>query len=220
MTWLAPLLAAYGMGFTAAAPIGPVNLLAIRRGVTIRWHHALACGTGAMTIDMAYFALVLLGGRWAVAYLSHPQVQSFLAVSGMIVCVPFGFHFLIKAVRPAFLDIEDEQDTLTREKKPGMVADVAGGALLTAVNPMAPAYWAVVGVNWLASAGVKHGTGMAWLGLAAAATGFLTWFLILATIVRFMPNRLGPKFFRGVNVACGLMLLGFGVFCAWIIFTR
>jgi len=35
--------AAFLMGLVATAPIGPVNMLAIRRGVIGSWRHTLAC---------------------------------------------------------------------------------------------------------------------------------------------------------------------------------
>ena len=58
------LAAAYLMGFAAAAPMGPVNMLAIRRGMIGGWRHTLACGIGSVAGDLILFSLVLLGGRY------------------------------------------------------------------------------------------------------------------------------------------------------------
>src|SRR5579863_5127620 len=45
------LLAAYLMGLAAAAPMGPVNMLAIRRGMIGGWRRTLACAIGSVSAD-------------------------------------------------------------------------------------------------------------------------------------------------------------------------
>ena len=57
------LSAAYLMGLAAAAPMGPVNMLAIRRGMIGGWRRTLACGIGSIAGDLVLFSLVLLGGH-------------------------------------------------------------------------------------------------------------------------------------------------------------
>ena len=42
-----------------------------------------------------------------------------------------------------------------------------------------------------------------------AAAGLMTWFTTLIIVVRFMPHRIGPTFFRLVNATFGLILLAF-----------
>ena len=46
------LAAAYFMGLAAAAPMGPVNMLAIRRGMIGGWVRTLACGIGSVAGDL------------------------------------------------------------------------------------------------------------------------------------------------------------------------
>ena len=50
-----------------------------------------------------------------------------------------------------------------------------------------------------------------------AAAGLMTWFTALVVVVRFIPNRIGPNFFRLVNTVLGLVLLGFATFCAIVL---
>jgi uncharacterized membrane-anchored protein len=47
-----------------------------------------------------------------------------------------------------------------------------------------------------------------------AGAGLMTWFTVLIVVVRFIPQRIGPIFFRLVNAILGLILLGFATFCA------
>jgi hypothetical protein len=50
-----------------------------------------------------------------------------------------------------------------------------------------------------------------------AAAGLMSWFTVLIAVVRFIPKRIGPIFFRLVNAILGLILLGFATFCAIVL---
>jgi hypothetical protein len=50
-----------------------------------------------------------------------------------------------------------------------------------------------------------------------AAAGLMTWFTALVVVIRFIPQRIGPIFFRLVNAILGLILLGFATFCAMVL---
>ena len=84
------LSAAFLMGLAAAAPMGPVNMLAIRRGMIGGWRRTLACAIGSVAGDVILFSLVLLGGRYLLADLSNPSLRTVLAAIGVIVLLPLG----------------------------------------------------------------------------------------------------------------------------------
>lgn len=46
-----------------------------------------------------------------------------------------------------------------------------------------------------------------------ATAGLMTWFTALTVVVRFVPHRIDPDFFRLVNAVFSLILLGFATFC-------
>ena len=50
-----------------------------------------------------------------------------------------------------------------------------------------------------------------------AAVGLMSWFTTLIVVVRFIPHRIGPTFFRLVNAVIGPILLGFATFCAIVL---
>ena len=93
------LSAAFFMGLAAAAPMGPVNMLAIRRGMIGGWRHTLACAIGSVTGDLILFSLVLLGGHYLLSDLSNPTLRTVLAAIGVIVLLPLGIYFLFRAVK-------------------------------------------------------------------------------------------------------------------------
>src|ERR1035441_3056309 len=90
---------AFLMGLAAAAPIGPVNMMAIRRGVVGGWRHTLACGIGSVFADLVLFSLALLGGRYLLPRLLNPKLQIVLVAIGVVVLFPVGAYFLALAVK-------------------------------------------------------------------------------------------------------------------------
>jgi threonine/homoserine/homoserine lactone efflux protein len=209
------LSAAYLMGLAAAAPIGPVNMLAIRRGMLGGWHHTLACGIGSVAGDLILFSLVLLGDQYLLSDLSNPTLQTVLAGIGGIVLLPMGIYFLVRAVKEPLRAYASARKHWDEGTVPAhMVSDVAASTALTVFNPVTMVYWVGVTSNWLPFAHSIFGSKAPGWGILMAAAGLMTWFTTLIFVVRFMPHRIGPTFFRIVNAAFGLILLAFGTFCA------
>jgi L-lysine exporter family protein LysE/ArgO len=209
------LSAAFLMGLAAAAPMGPVNMLAIRRGVIGGWRHTLACGIGSVSGDLILFSLVLLGGHYLFADLSNPTLQTALAAIGVIVLLPLGVYFLVRSVKDplrAYASARQHWDESTVPEH--LVAEVADSTALTVFNPLTIVYWVGVTSNWLPIAHSVLGYSAPEWGILMAAAGLMTWFTMLVVVVRFIPHHIGPVFFRLVNSILGLILLGFATFCA------
>ena len=212
------LSAAYLMGLAAAAPIGPVNMLAIRRGMLGGWHHTLACGIGSVAGDLILFSLVLLGNQYLLSDLSNPTLRTVLAAIGGIVLFPMGLYFLVRAVKEPLRAYASARKRWNEGTVPAhMVSDVAASTALTVFNPVTMVYWVGVTSNWLPFAHSIFGSKAPGWGILMAAAGLMTWFTTLIFVVRFMPHRIGPTFFRLVNAAFGIILLAFGTFCAMFV---
>jgi len=81
--------------------MGPVNMLAIHRGLIGGWRHTLACRVGYVTGEFILFSLVPLGGHYLFSDLSNPTLQTVLAAIGVIVLLPLGNDFLVRVVNGA-----------------------------------------------------------------------------------------------------------------------
>ena len=215
------LSAAFLMGLAAAAPMGPVNMLAIRRGVIGGWRHTLACGIGSIIGDLILFSLVLLGGDRFLPDLSSTVFQTVLAAMGAIILFPLAIYFLIRAFKEPLRAYESARHHWDEGTVPGhLITEVAYAAALTIFNPLTIAYWVCVTANWLPFAHSVLGNGAAGLGILMATAGLMTWFAALTVVVRFIPHRIGPNFFRLVNAILGLILLGFATFCAIVLYRH
>ena len=212
------LAAAYLMGLAAAAPMGPVNMLAIRRGMIGGWRRTLACGIGSITGDLILFSLVLLGGHYLLSDLSNPTLQTVLAAIGVIVLLPLGIYFLIRAVKEPLRAYVSARQNWEEVTVPAHLAtDIATGFALTIFNPLTMVYWVGVTANWLPFAHSIFGSNAPGWGILMAAASLMTWFTTLIIVVRFLPLRIGPIFFRLVNAVLGLILLGFATFCSIVL---
>ena len=212
------LSAAFLMGLAAAAPMGPVNMLAIRRGVIGGWRHTLACGIGSVTGDLILFSMVLVGGHYLFSDLSNPTLQTVLAAIGVIVLLPLGIYFLVRVVKDPMRAYARARQHWDEETVPAhLVGEVADCVALTIFNPLAIVYWVGVTSNWLPFAHSVLGDSAPVWGVLMAAAGLMSWFTVLIAVVRFIPKRIGPIFFRLVNTILGLILLGFATFCAIVL---
>ena len=114
------------------------------------------------------------------------------------------------------LDAATEEEALvTTEMKapfPGHLIAEVDTAALTVFNPINIACRVCVTANWLPFAHSVLGYSTPGLGVLMAAAGLTTWFTALTVIVRFIPHRIGPNFFRLINA-----ILGFATFCAIVL---
>jgi L-lysine exporter family protein LysE/ArgO len=218
VSYVRVLSGAFLMGLAAAAPMGPVNMLAIRRGVIGGWRHTLACGIGSITGDLILFSLVLFGGHYLFSDVSDPMLQTVLAAVGVIVLLPLGIYFLVRAVKEPLRAYASARQHWDEGTVPAhLIAEVPAATALTIFNPLTIVYWVGVTSNWLPFAHSVLGYKAPGFGILMATAGLMTWFTALIVAVRFIPHRIGPNFFRLVNAILGLVLLGFATFCGIVL---
>ena len=218
LSYIHVLSAAFLMGLAAAAPMGPVNMLAIRRGVIGGWRHTLACGIGSITGDLMLFSLVLLGGSLLLFRPVQPDAPDRPGGYRRHRPAPAGNLFPCPRHQGSLRAFASARKRWNETTVPAhLVAEVADAAALTIFNPLTIIYWVGVTSNWLPFAHSVLGTIAPGWGILMAAAGLMTWFAALVVVVRFIPNRIDAIFFRLVNAILGLILLGFATFCAIIL---
>jgi threonine/homoserine/homoserine lactone efflux protein len=177
VSYIQVLSAAFFMALAAAAPMGPVNMLAIRRGVIGGWRHTLACGIGSVTGDLVLFSLVLLEGHYLFPDLSNPTLQIVLATIGLILLLPLGIYFLVCAVKEPLRAYASAHHHWNEGTVPAhLVADVTHATALTIFNPLTIAYWIGVASHWLPLAHSVLGYRAPGWGILMATAGLMTWF--------------------------------------------
>jgi threonine/homoserine/homoserine lactone efflux protein len=212
------LTAAFLMGLIAAAPIGPVNMMAVRRGVVGGWRHTLACGIGSVFGDLVLFSLALAGGSYLLPRLSSPRAHTVMEAVGALVLLPVGFGFLALAMSDPRKAYRRARRSWGKGSIPSrLIGEAVESAALTMFNPLSMAYWAAVTSSWLPVAYSILGARAAAWGVLAAGAGLLAWFTGLILFVRFVPRNAGSTLFLAANATLGVILLGCGAYCAMLV---
>ena len=192
------LLSGLVIGFSIAAPVGPIGVLCIRRTLAEGRLHGLVSGLGAATADAVYGCIAAFG----LAFISDLLVQQQLGlrvVGGAFLCL-LGVHTVL--VKPS--------EKPTNGKKLGLAGAYGSTFLLTLTNPVTILSFAAV----FASLGLGSSAGdygSAALLVLAVFIGSATWWLILSGAVSLFRARVTPKVLLWINRVSGAIILGFGV---------
>ena len=148
-----------------------------------------------------------------------PTLQTLLAAIGVIVLLPLGIYFFVRAVKDpmrAYARARQQWDEGTVPAH--LIAEVTDCFALTIFNPLTILYWVGVTSNWLPFAhSVFLGHSAPVWGILMTAAGLMTWFTAVIIVVRYTPHRIGPTFFRVVNTVLALVLVGFAAFCGIVL---
>ena len=192
------LLKGVAIGFSIAAPVGPIGVLCIRRTLAEGWLPGLICGLGAATADAVYSAVAGLGLTSLAALLVGQQLV-FRLVGGVFLLY-LGIRILLS--RPP--------ETLASERPRNLPGAFASTFVLTLANP----------VTILSFAAIFAGLGVAdesrsYLSAGATVLGVFAgsalWWLILSTVVGLSRTRFTPSGLRWPNRIGGLVIIGFGI---------
>ena len=123
------------LGLGAAAPIGPVNVEIARRCLRGGFAAGAALGAGAVTVDMLYSVLAVLGVRRLASY---PLVYWPVAAAGVALLAYMGVSSLLNARQVA------RQALNTNPPLPSARGGYITGLLMTATNPMTLVFWFTV----------------------------------------------------------------------------
>lgn len=192
------LLKGFVVGFSIAAPVGPIGVLCIRRTIAQGRIHGLVSGLGAATADAIYGCIAGFGLTLISSFLISQQMWLRL-IGGCFLC------FL--GVR-TFLSKPSEQVALVKEN--GLSSVYASTFLLTLTNPL----------TILSFAGIFAGLGVgsANNNYVSATTlvlgvfiGSALWWLILSAVVSMFRTKFTLAGMQWVNRIAGIILVGFGV---------
>ncbi len=186
------------LGFSIAAPVGPIGVLCIRRTLANGRWSGLATGLGAATADAVYGAIAAFGLTAISGFLVAQQ--TWLRLVGGAFLVFLGLRTLLS--RPAAEAALAPSSTLA--------GDYASTLFLTLTNPLTIlSFVAVFAGLGLAASQRSYATAV---GLVAGVfCGSALWWLTLSTAVSLFRTRFTPASLRWVNIISGLIIAGFGL---------
>jgi threonine/homoserine/homoserine lactone efflux protein len=193
------LLKGLAIGFSIAAPVGPIGVLCIRRTLAEGRASGLVSGLGAATADAIYGCIAGFGLTFISNFLVSQQVWLRL-VGGVFLCY-LGLKTLL--AKPA------EQAALAKGN--GLVGAYGSTFFLTFTNPMTIISFAAIfaGLGLASTSGNYQSAGVLVLGVFI---GSALWWLILSGGVGVFRGRFNPHGLQWVNRISGAIIAGFGLF--------
>ncbi len=194
----ATLLTGIVLGFSIAAPVGPIGVLCIRRTLADGRLHGFVSGLGAATAD-AFYGAIAGFGLTAISTVIVSE-QLWLRLGGGVFLLYLGLKTV--ASRPS------ERPAKARGR--GLLGAYASTLVLTLTNPMTIlSFVAIFAGLGLGSSGT---TAVSALTLVLGVfLGSALWWLCLSSGVGVFRRRLDALALRWVNVLSGAVVSAFGV---------
>jgi len=206
MHFLLLILSGVIMGLVAAVPVGPVNLICIRRTFAFGPVNGFVSGLGAALGDGVFAAITGLGLTW-VAQLINGHTLVIELIGGAML-VYFGFHAVMT---PMATRIEVGDEKFDDRGGPSLVRAIASTFALTVTNPVTLGTFAVMfaGLGGLAGgAGSYLDAGLVVAGVVGGSAG---WWLVLTTVIGLFHARIEAGTVRIINRISGTLVTLFGL---------
>jgi threonine/homoserine/homoserine lactone efflux protein len=186
------------IGFSIAAPVGPIGVLCIRRTLADGRASGLISGLGAATADALYGCVAGFGLVFVSDFLVSQQ--TWLRLIGGIFLLYLGIRTL--SSQPA------EQAAQSRGS--GLLAAYASTFILTLTNPMTILSFAAIFAG-LGLAGASSDYLSAGILVLGVFLGSALWWLLLSGGVGLFRDRFDNRGLLWVNRVSGLVIAGSGV---------
>lgn len=190
------------LGFSIAAPVGPIGLLCIRRTAARGFRSGFFSGLGAASADTFYGTIAAAGLTLVADFLV--KQGDWLAIVGGTFLVFLGVRTFLS--KPPEAGEEPESNTAA--------GDYFSTFLLTLSNPLTIFSFAAMlgGLNTGAVSEFRLGAFALVLGVF---TGSALWWLALSTAVHFLRGLATSSILVWVNRVAGAAIAIFGILMTW-----
>ena len=186
------------IGFSIAAPVGPIGVLCMRRTLAAGRASGFVSGLGAATADAIYGCVAGFGLTFISGVLIGGQFW-FRLVGGAFLCY-LGIRTFL--ARPA--------EKAASARGSGLVGAYTSTLLLTLTNPMTILSFAAVFAG-LGVADAGRDYGLAAVLVLGVFIGSALWWLGLSGLVGLFRAQITAGTLRWVNRVSGVIIVGFGL---------
>lgn len=188
------------IGFSIAAPVGPIALLCIRTTLKQGRMAGFAVGAGAAVADTIYGAIGVLGIVMVMDFITGYSAA--LRLIGGAFLIYLGVRMMLAEGKPAAID-------LPGGKHIELGKNFLSSFFLTMTNPLTifafMAIFAGLGMSGI------HNYSFALAVIAGIFTGSMLWWLVLSTLVYRFKVKISEQNLHRINLAAGAVIAAFGV---------
>ena len=192
------LIKGLAVGFSVAAPVGPIGVLCIRRTLAKGRISGLVSGLGAATADAIYGSVAAFGLTFISNFLMSQQSWLRLAGGGFLL------YLGIKTfIAEPFRQVGSEEENT-------VIGDYASTFFLTITNPTTILSFTAIfaGLGLGSTDGTYFSASVLVCGVFL---GSALWWLILSGSVNILRKQLGETVLEWVNRISGSIIFAFGV---------
>jgi threonine/homoserine/homoserine lactone efflux protein len=185
------------LGFSIAAPVGPIGVLCIRRTLSNGLLNGFLSGLGTATADALYGCIAAFGLTVVSTFLIDSQFYLHL----------IGGIFLLYLGYKTFQSVPTE--FAAKANGNGLLRSYTSAFFLTLTNPLTIMSFAAVFAGLgIGTAGGEFASGLLVLGVFI---GSMLWWLLLSGTVSLLRTRFDKKRLHWVNQISGAVITAFGI---------
>ena len=188
------------LGISLAAPVGPVNIEVIKRGLKYGFLPAFLLSLGAAAADTTYLLTIFFG---LSKIINFPAVRTGIWFLGSLVLLYLGISSVIE-----FFDTYDYQKSNQKVRKNSFVA----GYLITISNPMTIIWWFGIFGAIIGSSDENVSETVALLKCLTIIIGVVLWLFTLSLLLQWGKRFINEKNLKFISLAAGLIITGFGLY--------
>ncbi|MEI6610939.1 MAG: LysE family transporter [Deltaproteobacteria bacterium] len=189
------------LGLTLAAPIGPVNLEMIKRGLNSGFKQAFLTGAGAMCADITYLILIFFG---LTSFLKISFLKIFLGIAGSLILIYLG----LVSAKGFFKKAE----TSAKQPKKLFKNSYVTGYVLAISSPMTIVWWTGVFGALLAAQPDMPTNISAFLSCLSIMLGCFLWVFSMACALHWGKKIINEKITGYISLIAGTFLIMFGIY--------
>lgn len=188
------------LGFSVAAPIGPIGVLCINRTINKSYVSGFVTGLGAASADLVYGIIAGLGLTMVSDMLIEYKTP--MQLTGLVFLLFLGIKTLVAK--------KSDKEINVHPKK-GLLKDYLTTFMLIITNPVTILFFIAVFAGLGLSNSKELGANALFL-VAGVFFGSLFWWLLLSGITYKLKKRIGEKILRRIDLVSGIVILGFCVY--------
>jgi len=188
------------LGFSVAAPVGPIGILCINRTINKNYVSGLITGLGAATADLIYGLIAGFGLTIISDFLiSH---KLWIQIIGLAFLFYLGVKTLVKKKNEIKFD---------KSLHKGLFKDYLSTFILTITNPMTILFFIAVFAG-LGLANTSNDKISAILLVLGMFFGSAIWWLILSGLSYNLKKRISKKILLRIDFLSGITIIIFGIY--------